>query len=198
MIIDGQLQSGERINESHLAETLGISRGPIREACRTLEQAGLLTSTTNKGAYVRELRLEEAEDLYAIRSVLAGLIGRLVVERATDQDISKLQDYVNKMEAAIQANSPDTYFKLNLEFHDALAQASHNKALYYNYLKIVDQLHLMRRRGLVDAQNISISNKEHIAILSALQNRDAQGAEKAMRDHVNAGLSRLKSRKTKV
>ena len=79
MIISGELEAGDRINESALAGRLGVSRGPIREACRSLEQAGLLVSATNHGMYVREMTLDEARDLYEVRGSLAGLTGRLIV-----------------------------------------------------------------------------------------------------------------------
>ncbi|WGT52595.1 GntR family transcriptional regulator [Thioclava nitratireducens] len=192
MIIEGELRSGDRINESHLADRLGISRGPVREACRSLEQAGLLYSTTNKGAFVRELSEEEARYLYELRGALTGLAGRLIVQRGTDAAIGDLRKRVEKMDRAVKNDDAAGYFKLNLEFHDALIKAAQNPALESRYREIVDQLHLMRRRGLVDAHNIQVSNEEHQNILDALEARDPDLAERRMREHVEGGFSRLK------
>lgn len=191
MIVDGQLCSGDRINESQIAEVLGISRGPVREACRSLEQAGLLMSTTNKGAFVRELSEEEAHYLYELRGALAGLAGQLIAKRASATTIAALRGRVTAMGQVVKADDAARYFKLNLDFHDALIEATENPALAEHYRQIVDQLHLMRRRGLVDAHNIAVSNKEHEAILDALEARDAEAAERAMRIHVEKGFERL-------
>lgn len=191
MIISGEMVAGDRINESTLAERLGISRGPIREACRSLEQAGLLTSKTNRGMYVREVSLEEARELYELRGAIAGLAGELIVKRASDEDIDRLQQLVRQMQVAAEETDPDEYYRLNLRFHDALVENSQNAALESTYRKIINQLHLLRRRGLVEAGNLHVSNQEHHRIVEAFLKRDAEAASKAMRDHVTNGFARF-------
>ncbi|WP_428929137.1 FCD domain-containing protein [Marinibacterium sp. SX1] len=191
LIANGHLRSGERINESHLAQQLGISRGPIREACRSLEQAGLLESFTNRGMYVRALSAEEARHLYVLRSALAGLSGRLIVEAAPDEELAALAEMVARMDRAVSEDDPETYFQLNLGFHERLVEASRNPALVETYMRIVKQLLLTRRRGLVEAHNIGASNAEHHQIIDALLARDADAAEAAMRKHVDGGFNRL-------
>lgn len=191
MIVSGELLAGDRINESTLAERLGISRGPIREACRSLEQAGLLTSKTNRGMYVRKVTLDEARELYELRGAVAGLAGELIVERADDTEIEALQRLVDQMQVAAEEGATAQYYKLNLEFHDKLVQAAQNRALEETYRKIVNQLHLLRRQGLVQEGNLQISNDEHREIVSALARRDAPKAASALREHVANGLTRL-------
>ena len=191
MIVSGELQAGDRINESSLAERLGISRGPIREACRSLEQAGLLTSMANKGMYVREVSLDEARELYELRSAVAGLAGELIVKRADDIEVQSLQSLVNKMQVAADEENTAQYFKLNLQFHEALVQAARNRPLEDTYRKIVNQLHLLRRRGLVQDGNLQVSNAEHQKIVSAITERDSVKASSALREHVANGLTRL-------
>lgn len=191
MIVSGELVAGDRINESSLAEQLGISRGPIREACRSLEQAGLLTSQTNRGMYVREVSLEEARDLYELRGAVAGLAGELIVKRAKDVEIQQLLQLVEQMQVAADGSKTAEYFRLNLQFHDGLVRAARNSALEDTYRKIVNQLHLLRRRGLVQEGNLQVSNREHREIVSALSERDAQKASQAIRTHVANGLTRL-------
>ncbi|MBV7395484.1 FCD domain-containing protein [Mameliella sediminis] len=191
MIVNGDLVAGDRINESYLADQLGISRGPIREACRSLEQAGLLSNKTNRGMYVREMSLDEARELYELRGAIAALVGELIVKRGKDKEISALVDLVDRMQQAANASDAPSYYKLNLQFHDALVEASGNRTLAVTYHRIVNQLHLLRRRGLVQEGNLEISNQEHRAITDALVARDSEAAAAAMKSHVTNGLSRL-------
>jgi DNA-binding GntR family transcriptional regulator len=191
MIVGGDLVAGDRINESVLADQLGISRGPIREACRSLEQAGLLSSQTNRGMYVREMSLDEARELYELRGAIAGLVGELIVKRGSDDEIKGLVRLVDQMQQAADLSDAPAYYKLNLQFHDALVDAAGNAALSETYHRIVNQLHLLRRRGLVQEGNLEVSNKEHRAVTDALASRDAPAAAEAMKAHVANGLSRL-------
>ena len=191
MIISGELVAGERINESSLAEQLGISRGPIREACRSLEQAGLLTSKTNRGMYVREVTLDEARELYEVRGGIAGLAGELIVKRAEDAEILNLESLVQRMQVAADDEDTAEYYRLNLQFHNALMRSARNGALEDTYHRIVNQLHLLRRRGLVQQGNLQVSNKEHRDIVQALSRRDPDEASRAIRSHVANGFTRL-------
>ncbi len=193
MIVSGELVAGDRINESALADRLEISRGPIREACRSLEQAGLLTSKTNRGMYVREIALDEARELYELRGAVAGLVGELIVKRGTPETVEALTHLVDRMQAAADTGDTQTYYKLNLSFHDALVDAAQNAVVEDTYHRIVNQLHLMRRRGLVQEGSLQVSNREHRDIVEALAARDPSAAAAAMKTHVANGFSRLVS-----
>ena len=191
MIVSGELTAGDRINESALASRLGVSRGPIREACRRLEEAGLLESATNQGVFVREMTLEEARDLYEVRGALSGLAGRLIVERASASAVSDLRARVDAMDAVARVNDFSTYYGLNLAFHGALIDAAANPALTHSYRSIANQLHLFRRRGLVQTGSLMVSNAEHHEIVDAILARDTDAAEQAMRRHVANGWARM-------
>ncbi|MBO6890728.1 MAG: FCD domain-containing protein [Roseibium sp.] len=191
MIKSGDLVAGDRINESVLADQLGISRGPIREACRSLEQAGLLSNQTNRGMYVREMSVDEAKELYELRGALAGLVGELIVRKASDGQVQDLSELVDRMQTVADKSDTAAYYKLNLRFHDMLVEAAGNAALAETYQRIVNQLHLLRRRGLVQEGNLLVSNKEHRAIADALNARDLEAASQAMKQHVSNGLDRL-------
>lgn len=191
MIKSGDLVAGDRINESVLADQLGISRGPIREACRSLEQAGLLSNQTNRGMYVREMSVDEAKELYELRGALAGLVGELIVRKASDRQVQDLSELVDRMQTVADKSDTAAYYKLNLRFHDMLVEAAGNAALAETYQRIVNQLHLLRRRGLVQKGNLLVSNKEHRAITDALNARDLAAASQAMKQHVSNGLDRL-------
>ncbi len=191
MIVSGEIAAGDRINESALAERLDISRGPIREACRGLEQAGLLMSRANRGMYVREVSLDEAKDLYELRGAIAGLAGELIVRRGTPGEIAELRRLVEVMQSAADAEDAAAYFRLNLKFHGLLVSAARNGVAEAAYKRIINQLHLLRRRGLVAEGSLQVSNREHREIVAALSERDAGKAAEAMRTHVANGLARL-------
>lgn len=191
LIISGELSAGDRINESALAARFDISRGPIREACRSLEYAGLIRNVTNHGAYVREMSLAEARELYEVRRALTALIGELLVERVTPEIITELEAMVAKMAVAAEQEDLDAYYQLNLNFHAAMMDHAGNAALAHYYDGIIKQLHLFRRKGLVQQGNLKASNAEHVMIVKAIAARDASQASKALSDHVMSGWERL-------
>lgn len=191
MIASGELSSGDRINESELATRLGISRGPVREACRSLEEAGLLVSVVNQGVFVREMTLDDARERYQVRGALSGLIGRLAAEHATSASLKTLEALVDAMNKAADQQDLSGYYKLNLEFHDLLMKIANNQTLADLYLSVVKQTHLFRRRGLVQQGSLKTSNQEHQAILDALERRDGNAAEQALTLHVANGWARL-------
>lgn len=191
LVISGELKAGDRVNESSLAEKFGVSRGPIREACRSLEQAGLFVAAVNHGVYVREMSLLEASDLYEVRGALSGLAGRLIVERGSDEDIANLVSLVERMGECVETGDIDTYYGLNLAFHSGLVDAAGNETLSKKYNSIIKQLHLFRRRGLIQSGNMAVSNCEHWAVVNALSARNSEDAERAMRNHVAGGWLRM-------
>ena len=117
LILRGELGIGQRINESELAVRFGTSRGPIREALRGLEESRLVRSEKNRGVFVREISVAEADEIYDIREALDQLIGQRVAERATPEQLRELSDVVEEMDATPQIAR---YHALNLKFHDLL------------------------------------------------------------------------------
>ncbi len=190
-IAAGELKGGDRVNESELAARLGVSRGPVREACRSLEEAGLLVSAVNQGVFVREMTLDDARQLYEVRGALSGLIGRLAAQNVTEAAYAQLEKLVEAMEAAAGATDISTYYQLNLQFHELLMQLADNQVLASMYLSTVNLTHLFRRRGLVHQGSLQASNEEHRAILAALHRRDAAAAATALQEHVARGWDRL-------
>jgi phosphonate utilization transcriptional regulator len=192
MIVAGDLVAGAKLNEESIAEMLGVSRGPVREAFRALEQAGLVRTEKNRGVFVRQVSLEEANEIYEVRAALDGLIGRLAAERILPAALARLRDIVRRMQVVGRARNADAYFPLNLEFHDVLAEASGNRALAANYRRIVNELNLYRRETLArNADAIPTSTRDHEAIVDAVARGDAALAERLLRDHVINSRERL-------
>jgi DNA-binding GntR family transcriptional regulator len=188
MIIRGELQAGDRINESTMAQMLNISRGPIREACRSLEKSNLVRVVSNSGVFVREMSVAQAADIYEVRAHLFGLAGRLAASRVTPSDCDALLENVREMGSS---NDIDEYYPLNVAFHYRLVELSGNHRLAEIYSSLSKELHLYRRRGLVQHETIVSSNDEHARIVEALRTGDADAAEREMTLHIQAGRTRL-------
>lgn len=184
MIERGELSAGERLNENALAAKLGVSRGPIREACRGLEQSGLVNVVVNRGVFIRALDGREAAELYEIRAALYGLAGRLLAPIVTDEQIATLSGYVADMDAALAAGDLNRFYPGNLRFHEAIVEFGGNTRLAAECAAIHREMHLLRRRTLDMPGRMGTSNDEHRAILERIAARDPVGAEAALEEHV--------------
>ena len=191
LVMSGELRGGDRVNEIALSEKFGTSRGPIREACRALAQEGLLVAVPNRGVFVRELDLREALEVYDIRSALDQLMGRLIIERVTDAEIDELWRLIDEMDAAAQTKDLDRYYPVNLAFHNKLMALANNRRLERLYRGLVKELHLFRRKGLLQRGSMKISNEEHRQIVEAIADRDSIAASVNMKSHVLAARQRL-------
>jgi len=191
LIMTGELRGGDRVNEIALSERFGTSRGPIREACRALVQEGLLVAVPNRGVFVRELDLREALEVYDIRSALDELMGRSIAERASDEQISELCTLVDEMDEAASARDLERYYPANLAFHNRLLALARNRRLERLYRSLVKELHLFRRKGLLQRGSMAISNAEHRQIVAAIADRDPIAAGVSMKSHVLAAKQRL-------
>ncbi|MFN3567139.1 MAG: FCD domain-containing protein, partial [Burkholderiaceae bacterium] len=148
MILAGEIAPGAKLTEACLSERLGISRGPIREAFRMLEQAGLVRQEKNRGVFVRDIPLDEAVEIYDLRAVMDELVGRRLATSITPEQLRKVRAIVDRMEAAARGGDVDGYHLLNLQFHDALVEFAGNRKLAAIYRKLVKELALFRRRNL--------------------------------------------------
>ncbi len=191
MIVEGELQGGDRINEKALAEQQGVSRGPIREACRRLEEAGLVEIKPNRGAFVRKLVFDDVIEIYEIRAALFGFAGRILAQIITDPQIEQLEAVLKKMRAFAETGDVESYYPLNLEFHSLLTSFTGNKRLARLYENLNKELHLYRRRTLVVGSNLKESCDEHQEILDALRGGNPARISKAMRLHSMGGRNRL-------
>src|SRR3979490_1579947 len=102
MILDGSFAAGERINENALAARFGVSRGPVREACRALAELGLVELIPNRGVFIRRIERREAEELYDLRAGLFGLAARLLARIVTEEQLVEMEALLDRMDAAAQ------------------------------------------------------------------------------------------------
>ena len=191
MIIGGELQAGDRINESALAQVFSVSRGPIREACRSLEKSNLVRVVTNRGVFVREMGVAEATEIYDVRAHLFGLAGRLAASRISSKDLAELRAKVAEMQ---ESKDIDAYYPLNVAFHARLVELSGNNRVAELYHALGKELHLFRRRGLVGGNSMVLSNREHMRIVDALADHDCDLTAHTMAAHILSGKARLLER----
>lgn len=191
MILEGELQTGERLNEIHLADRLGVSRGPVREAARALEREGLVKAVVNQGVYVRSLSVDEALELYDLRAMLAGHLCARVAEAGDPAAITALRGFVTQMQAAAEAGDEEAYFALNLAFHDRIAAASGAVRAAEFYGSLGKEVRLMRLRVLTGAPALALSNAEHDLIVEAMERGDADAARNHGAQHHANGKKRL-------
>lgn len=184
MIEGGQLKAGDRLNENALAAKLGVSRGPVREACRGLEQGGLVEVIVNRGVFVRALNNKEAAELYDIRAALMRLAGLTLAPRITAPQIAVLNRLADKMDEAARRDDLDIFYPLNLQFHQSITDFSGNERLLALVSAIQREAHLFRRRTLHMEGRMLASNAEHRRIIAALEAKDPEWAAREMEAHV--------------
>lgn len=191
-ILAGELAPGAKLVEADIAAELGVSRGPVREAFRALEQASLVRTEKNRGVFVRQVSLEEANEIYEVRAALEGLIGRLAAKRIRPEQVEKIRAVVKKMHAVGRARDAEAYYPLNVQFHELLAEAAGNRALQANYRRVVNELDLYRRETIArSAENIPVSTRDHEAIVDAVAKGDEKLAARLLVEHVLESCERL-------
>ena len=190
-IIAGELAAGAKLSEAAVADSLGVSRGPVREAIRSLAQAGLIELAANKGAMVRSLAPSEAMGLYDLRGVVFALACEQVAATCTSTTVDALDQYHDAMINAAKAGDSNAYYELNITFHDAIMGAYDNPQARATYAALIKQLHLCRKRGLAIPENKQASLNEHAAIVEAIRASDPSAAFAAGRQHVANGRERF-------
>jgi DNA-binding GntR family transcriptional regulator len=190
MILSGELKAGERLNEQALAMRLGVSRGPVREATRALERAGLVTVIVNQGVFVRQIGFEEALEIYDVRAVVTGFACQRLAGRLAPEQEAELADLIGQMDEAIGRGDTTDYYGLNLRFHDAMMTFADHRRAKQVYESLINETHLFRQRALGSRDSMMESNSEHRAILEAIAEGDGERARKLGEDHSLAGKRR--------
>ena len=191
MILAGELPAGTKLTEAALAGRLGVSRGPVREAFRALEEIGLVRIEKNRGVFVRSVSVEEADQIYEVRAIFDEWIGRRLAQTATPAQIAALRQHLERLEKAAARNDVDAYYHLNLEFHDLLVSACGNPKLAAVYRRLVNELSLFRHQTLARSGTMMVSTREHRDIVDRIASRNTAAAGRAMLEHVVASRDRM-------
>jgi phosphonate utilization transcriptional regulator len=183
-ILAGEYAPGSKLIEATLAARMGVSRGPVREAFRMLEEAGLVRTEKNRGVFVRDIPIDEATEIFDLRAAMDELVGRQLAANITPAQLKEIKGLVDAMEKAVKAQDAHEYHLLNLRFHDRLVEMAGNRKLTAIYRKLIKELSLFRRLNLADNWLLPISAGEHRAIVKAIASGDPELAGRAMFQHV--------------
>ena len=183
-ILAGEYAPGSKLIEASLAERLGVSRGPVREAFRMLEEGGLLRNEKNRGVFVRDIPIDEAVEIFDLRAAMDEMVGRQLARSIKPAQIKEIRGMVDDMERAVKAEDAYNYHLLNLKFHDRLVDMAGNRKLTAIYRKLIKELSLFRRLNLADGWLMPVSAGEHRQIVKAIAAGDEEAAGRALHDHV--------------
>lgn len=183
-ILVGEYAPGFKLNEAALAKKMGVSRGPVREALRMLDEAGLVRTEKNRGVFVRDIPVDEAIEIFDLRAAMDELVGKQLAVHITPPQLKEIRALVSAMEKAVKALDAHSYHLLNLKFHDRLVELAGNRKLTAIYRKLIKELSLFRRLNLADGWLMPISAGEHRRIVTAIASGDAEKAGRAMFEHV--------------
>lgn len=179
-ILKGDLKPGERLMELQLASKLGVSRTPIREAIRMLEQEGLAVTTPRKGAEVAKMTLKDMEDVLEIRDALDELAVRIACQKISDEQLKQLEDMKELFEKSTQTGNVKKIAEADVTFHDVIYEATGNPKLVTLLNNLREQVYRYRVEYIKDPKNYPTLIAEHEAILESLKNRDVKNAVEAM------------------
>lgn len=196
-IINGTLKPRERLMEIQLAEDLGVSRTPVREALRKLEMEGFIVMVPRKGAYVADLTFKDIADVFEIRSALEGLAASLAAERITDEELEDMERLLVQKAEAIANNDLEKLVIVDTKFHDAIYKASRNERLSIIINNLREQIQRFRATTLAYPGRMEASLYEHRGIMEALQSRDVLLSRQLAGEHIeNAEISMIESIKS--
>jgi len=187
MILDGVFRPGNRIIESEVAESIGISRTPVREALHKLEAERLIVRLPKGGYVVKGMSMGEIEEIFDIRVILESFAGYLAAERWNDNEIAPLEDKLEEFEKYLMINDLKELTRLNTEFHELLYALSKSPKLIEMINNLRDEIFLLREILLESMKMGTLSHNDHKEIIKAIKNREAKKVERLLKEHILRG-----------
>ena len=186
-IVRGELDPGSRIVESRVAEALGISRTPVREAIHKLEREGLLSKSRTTGFFVKGLSRADIEETFGIRSVLESYAARLAAIKHLQEELKPLEEKISEYQQCLDRKDMDALPRINTEFHDLLYALSRSPRLIKMINDLKDQIFRFRQVILKMEEMAEISNNDHRLMLKSIRERDADLVESLVKEHILRG-----------
>ncbi|HEX3031466.1 MAG TPA: GntR family transcriptional regulator [Bacillota bacterium] len=183
-IINGSLEPGERMMEIQLAEEMGVSRTPVREAIRKLELEGFVVMIPRKGAYVAGISYKDIADVFEIRAALESLAAGLAAERITEEEMEALERSLVKVAESTESNDLNLLINADTDFHDLIYKASRNERLVQIVSNLREQIQRFRKTSLSQPGRMKLALDEHRQIVEAVCNRDVELASKLAKEHI--------------
>jgi DNA-binding GntR family transcriptional regulator len=186
-IVHGELKPASRIVETRMAEALGISRTPVREAIHKLEREGFLRQDPRGGFFVVGLTLADIEETFGIRSVLESYAARLAAVKHRPEDLKPLERKLEEYQAYLDRGELGSLPRINTEFHDLLYGLSRSPRLVRMISDLRDQIYRFRKAILRVEEMARTSNHDHREMLALIRKRDGEGVEGIVRAHILRG-----------
>ncbi|MBQ8279010.1 MAG: GntR family transcriptional regulator [Roseburia sp.] len=184
-ILKGELKPGERLMELQLAAKLGVSRTPIREAIRMLEQEGLAVTIPRRGAEVAKMTEKDMNDVLQVREALDELAASVACELITAEELAELEEAGMEFEAALRTKEIKRIAEMDMAFHDIIYHATRNPKLVNILNNLREQMYRYRVEYLKDEKNYPVLLKEHQEILSGFKEKNKELVTDSMRKHVS-------------
>lgn len=184
-IITGEFVPGERLMEIALANRLGVSRTPVREAIRKLELEGLVVMIPRKGAEVARITEKDLRDVLEVRSSLEELAAGLATERLDDDSREKIKTALDNFREAITTGDNPKIADCDVEFHDTVFEATQNKRLIQIINNLREQIYRYRLEYVKDTEYHVVLMKEHEELVDAMFSGDKKGAQEIMKRHID-------------
>ncbi|MDE6700865.1 MAG: GntR family transcriptional regulator [Acetatifactor sp.] len=184
-ILTGELKPGERLMEIHLANMLGVSRTPIREAIRKLELEGLVTMIPRRGAEVAQITEKSMSDVLEVRRAMDALCAELACERITQEELERLKEACGQFEKATGTKDVKKIAQADVELHDIILQATGNRRLIQLVNNLSEQMYRYRFEYIKDISQHERLVEEHRIIYESLVSRDKERAAEAARTHID-------------
>lgn len=184
-ILRGELAPGQRLMEIQLAEQLGVSRTPVREAIRMLEQDGLAVMIPRRGAVVSKISGKNLRDVLEVRRALEELAVVLSCSRMVEEDFGRMREANEKLAELLEGDDITAMAEADEAFHDIIYQASDNARLIQLEMQMREQMYRFRIEHLKEKSKRDLVLKAHERIISSLVERDTEKAREAIRDHIN-------------
>ena len=183
-ILRGELKPGERLMEIALANRLGVSRTPVREAIRMLEQEGLVIMIPRKGAQVAQITMKDLNDVLEVRLGLEELAMQFACKRITQEEIGEMKQALEEIERLQEAEDVTALAEADVAFHDIIYKATDNKRLNQIINNVREQMYRYRVEYLKDSRTRGTLLKEHREIYEAVAGRDEERAKACIRYHI--------------
>lgn len=184
-ILTGELKPGERLMEIHLANRLGVSRTPIREAIRKLELEGLVTMVPRKGAEVAQITEKNMLDVLEVRRALDALCAELACERISEEGLGKLKSACEAFEKAVRNGNVKKIAQADVELHDIIVEATDNQRLIQLINNLSEQMYRYRFEYIKDTTQHQRLIEEHRVIYESILRKDKETAAQAARLHID-------------
>lgn len=184
-ILNDVYKNGDKIVEAKLADELGVSRTPVREALKQLELDGLVENIPNRGVVVKGISEQDIDDIYTIRIAIEGIAAKWAVKRITEKDLDQLKEICELMEFYTYRKDTDKTFELNSKFHEIIYKATNSRYLEHVLNSFQLFIKSTRNKSLKTEGRLEQALEEHKAILEAFIERDEEKATNAILTHVN-------------